>query len=291
VCPVYSTVRRSLMHWERVDFSQVHIECAYKELSIPPTAQGDWALPNHNGLHIWPRHEFMLIALPNPNKTFTATLFAPMEGPNGFSSLTTPARISSWFEQQFPGSAELFPSLVEQFQESPTSNLLSIKCRPWHFADRIVIMGDAAHAVVPFYGQGMNSGFEDALMFDELWEQFGGQVGKVIEQFSLQRQPAADALADLSIQNYREMSSLTATRWFVAKKHLESVLYTLMPETWIPLYTMVSFTRMPFHHALARAKRQDRLLAMIVGGLTAGVAATTAYAVWGSYLRGKLSRL
>jgi kynurenine 3-monooxygenase len=154
------------------------------------------------------------------------------------------------------------PNLLTEFFDSPTSPLLTVRCKPWTFRDKCVIMGDAAHAVVPFYGQGMNSGFEDALLFDELWTQHSGDAAKVIAAFGALRQPQTDALADLSIDNFNEMASKTASAAFLAKKQFESVLYRISPSLWTPLYTMVSYTRIPFDEAKRRADQQDKSVAL-----------------------------
>jgi len=267
----FSSVRESLMHLTRVDFQQQHIEACYKELTIPPTASGDFALNPHNGLHIWPRHRFMLIALPNPDKTFTATLFAPLEGDAGLKRLANAPAVVDYFKAHFEDVIKVVPQLESDFFQSPTSPLVTIRCKPWYFEDKCVLMGDAAHAVVPFYGQGMNSGFEDALIFDELWQKYNGDHGRVIREYGDLRQPQTDALADLSIANFSEMASHTTSARFLLKKKFESLLHTVTPSLWTPLYTMVAFTRTPFNEALEQAERQDTALKTILGmlGITA----------------------
>ena len=141
-----------------------YISCGYKELHIPPTATGDFALPHPNGLHIWPRNDFMLIALPNPDNSFTCTLFAPFTGPDGLDDINSDEEIKAYFNRYYPDVIPLAPTLLEDYQSSPTSALLSVRCRPWTYKGKVVLLGDAAHAVVPFYGQGMNAGFEDCLL-------------------------------------------------------------------------------------------------------------------------------
>lgn len=267
----YSATRSSMLRLMRMNFSQFYISHGYKELTMPPV-NGDYALKNHEALHIWPRHEFMLIALPNPDKSFTCTLFAPFEGEDGLDTLTTPERVNTYFNKYFADAVPLMPTLVDDCLHHPSSALITIRCQPWNYKDKIVLIGDAAHAVVPFYGQGMNSGFEDAVVFDEVWEKCHGVSEQAIPLFSDVRQPTGNAIADLSLQNYVEMRSHTAMPWFKMKKTLDLLLHKIYP-TWVPLYTMVAFTRTPYHHAIAKAKKQDRALV----GMLLGVGAAAVY--------------
>lgn len=278
----YSAVRQSLQRLARVDFSMNYIKHGYKELNIPPTADGQFALPHAEGLHIWPRHEFMLIALPNPDKSFTCTLFAPFEGEDGLDSIQTDEQILAYFNKYFPDSVPLMPTLLQDYHSNPASALLSVRASPWTYKDKIVILGDAAHACVPFYGQGMNAAFEDALVFDELYSQYNGDESIVLPKFNEVRVPTGHAIADLSQENYVEMRSKTASPVFVAKKKIEKVLNYLAPNWWIPQYTMVAFTRTPYHIAHEKGKRQDQilnaaLLTAAVGVVGTAVAAATMY--------------
>lgn len=255
----FSTVRRSMMIISRMNYTQEFVEWGYKELTIPATDSGDFALARPEGLHIWPRHKFMLIALPNQDQSFTCTLFMAFEGKNGLEALdqSSDEDIIAFFKTNFPDVVEKIPCLTQQVRESPSSPLVTIKCDPWHYKDKIVLIGDAAHAVVPFYGQGMNAGFEDCLLFSEILDKYPGDWNKVLSTFTEQRQPAGVALGELSIQNYREMSSHTANPLRQIKLKIDAFLHRIFPK-WIPLYTMVSFTRIPYHIAQNKSRKQDK---------------------------------
>ncbi|ETO20720.1 kynurenine 3-monooxygenase [Reticulomyxa filosa] len=211
----------------RFDNAIKYIAHGYKELTLYPR-NGKFAMPE-NYLHIWPRHQFMLIGLPNPDKSFTCTLFAPFESDckEGLDDLTTKEAIVRYFEKHFPDFVKLCPDYVEQCLENPSSPLAHVHLNPWHFKDKVVVMGDAAHAVVPFYGQGMNCCLEDCVIFDELLEKHNNDIKTVFHEFSRLRQPSTEGLAHLSLENYVEMRSLTAQRWFVYKKKLEQVNFCI----------------------------------------------------------------
>jgi kynurenine 3-monooxygenase len=301
----FSETRRWMMRHARINFSQYYIPHGYKELTIPPAKDGGFALPSPHALHIWPREGFMLIALPNPDHTFTCTLFAPFEGPEGLDALKTDEQVLAYFRKHFADAVPLMPDLLGDFKRSPSSSLVTVRCDPWNFKDKIFLVGDAAHAVVPFYGQGMNAAFEDCVVFDEIWakhEQAGGgrvaSHGAVIDEFNRVRQPSGPALADLSLNNYVEMRSLTAKPWFAAKRRIDALLHHVAPTMWIPLYTMVSFSRIPYHEAARRAERQDRILARALALIGAGAVAATgvflarngAFDKVGDAVKGLLSR-
>lgn len=169
----------------------------------------------------------------------------------------TSLEVERFFEKNFKDVVPVIPHLAQQFFESPSSPLLTVKCKPWHHRDKVLILGDAAHALVPFYGQGMNSAFEDCLLFAEIFDSFKGDPGLTIRTFSEMRQPSGYALADLSLANYKEMSSDTASSFFLWKKKIEAKLHEKFPQLWIPLYTMVAFTRIPYQQAVSISKRQD----------------------------------
>lgn len=273
----YSTVRQSLMKLCRTSFSIDYIQHGYKELTIPPTQDNQYALSNPNGLHIWPRHEFMLIALPNPNKSFTCTLFAPFDGSEGLDSIRTDNDIMNYFNKYFKDVIPLMPDLLHDYKTSPNSPLVTVKTTPWVYKDKIVLIGDAAHACVPFYGQGMNAAFEDALLLDEIYTQYNGQSTHTLNEFNKQRVDAGHALAELSLENYVEMRSKTASPLFVLKKRIESILHYIMPSIWVPQYTMVAFTRTPYDIALKKARKQDKILniALATSAVSLVVTATT----------------
>jgi len=288
----FSRVRGSLLRYARADFSRRYVAHGYKELLMPANAQGEYALSCPNGLHIWPRGQFMLIALPNPDKSFTCTLFAPFEGKNGFDSVKTEAQATDYFQDNFPDVISLIPDLITQYFTSPTSPLLTVRCKPWNYNDKLVVLGDAAHAVVPFYGQGMNAAFEDCLVLDELWAELNGDVTKVLPAFSQTRQPACDALADLSLEHYYEMSDSTGKKTFLYKKKLEALLHKIAPSWWVPEYTMVTFSRTPYHIAKAKAEKQDRILTrtfQLGGLLVAGAAIVATTSLVSAYSSSSLS--
>ena len=226
----YSRVREEMRRYTRMDFSMAYIKHGYKELTIPAVidAQGQpaYALPQWQGLHIWPRDQFMLIALPNPDKSFTCTLFFPLEGPDSLEAVEAggaPA-IEAYFRTHFPDVVPLIPTLVEDFLSSPSSALLQVKCDPYHApGSRVAILGDAAHACVPFYGQGMNAAFEDGLLLSEILDEFGMDSARALPEFSRRRVRSGQALVDLSFENYTEMRHNTNSSLFLLSKKIEAV--------------------------------------------------------------------
>jgi kynurenine 3-monooxygenase len=202
----------------------------------------------------------MMIALPNPDGSFTCTLFWEFDGPRSFASIRTDDDFRRFFDQEFPDAVPLMPELLKDFKENPTGSLVTIRCAPWHFRDKVALLGDAAHAVVPFYGQGMNAAFEDCVVFDECLAEFPNERKRAFGEYFARRKANADALADLAVHNFIEMRDKTASRAFRAKKKLDHALEGILPGKYLPLYTMVSFTRIPYAEAARRAHRQDRLV-------------------------------
>ena len=259
----FSVVRRALQRLDRFDYSQSYLAHGYKELTIPPAADGAWQMEKH-ALHIWPRRSFMMIALPNPDGSFTCTLFWGWEGPRSFASVTTDDEIRRFFDEEFPDAVPRMPTLLEDFRENPTGSLVTIRCAPWHYRGKVALVGDAAHAVVPFYGQGMNAAFEDCVVLDECLAEFADNRERAFGEYFLRRKENADALADLAIQNFIEMRDKTASRAFRARKKLDHLLEGALPGVYLPLYTMVSFTRIPYAQAARRARRQDRIVYCVI---------------------------
>lgn len=253
----FSAVRQQLQRTDRFSFSQHYIDHGYKELTIQP-AGDDFAL-EPDFLHIWPRGNFMLIALPNNDKSFTCTLFFPFEGAPSFQSLDTADAIETFFTQYFGDALELMPDLVEQFNANPTSSLVTTSCSPWH-RNRSMVIGDAAHAIVPFYGQGMNAGFEDARLFVEMAADMDYAWDQVLPRYSATRKKDADAISELALNNFIEMRDHVGDPTFLHRKKLEAALQKAFPEDWIPLYSMVTFSAMPYHKALQLGKLQQRVL-------------------------------
>ena len=260
----FSVVRRGIQRVQRFDYSQTYLAHGYKELTIPPGADGSWRMEKH-ALHIWPRNSFMMIALPNPDGSFTCTLFWQWEGPRSFATTRTDDEVRRFFGEEFPDAVPMMPDLLEDYRSNPTGSLVTIRCAPWHHRDKAALLGDAAHAVVPFYGQGMNAAFEDCAVLDECLAEFSDDRTRAFAEYFTRRKPNGDALADLAVQNFVEMRDKTASPVFRAKKKLDHALERLLPGTYLPLYTMVSFTRIPYAEAARRARRQDFVVYTLLG--------------------------
>ena len=256
----FSAVRQSMQKaLPNFEYDERYLPHGYKELTIPPAPNGSWRLEK-NALHIWPRKSFMMIALPNPDGSFTCTLFWEFEGPRSFATTTTDEQIWRFFEEEFPDAVPLMPGLLEDFRQNPTGSLVTIRCAPWVYQDKIALVGDAAHAVVPFYGQGMNAAFEDCVVLDESLARFPDNREQAFANYFTRRKQNAEALADLAIENFVEMRDKTASRVFRAKKKVDHLLEAVLPGTYLPLYTMVTFTRIPYAEAARRARIQDRMV-------------------------------
>lgn len=255
----FSAVRRAMQRLDRFDYSQSYLAHGYKELTIPPDAGGGFRMEK-NALHIWPRRSFMMIALPNADGSFTCTLFWQFEGARSFATVRAPDEIRRFFDEQFPDAVPLMPTLVEDFQNNPTGSMVTVRCAPWHYRDKVALIGDAAHAVVPFYGQGANAAFEDCVVFDECLKRHAPDLEKAFGEYAALRKPNTDALADLAVANFLEMRDHTGSRAFLLKKKWERTLHRALPGWYAPLYALVSFTRTPYAEAVARARRQDRVV-------------------------------
>jgi kynurenine 3-monooxygenase len=264
----FSAVRQSMQKkLGNFEYDESYLPHGYKELTIPPGPNGSWQMEK-NALHIWPRKSFMMIALPNPDGSFTCTLFWEFEGPRSFATTKTDDEICDFFREEFPDAVPLMPMLLQDFKDNPTGSLVTIRCGPWFYKDKLALVGDAAHAVVPFYGQGMNAAFEDCVVLDECLEKFPSDRERAFAEYFVRRKENADALADLAIENFIEMRDKTASRAFRAKKKLDHLLEALLPGIYLPLYTMVTFTRIPYAEAARGAQRQDRI---VYGTLIAAV--------------------
>lgn len=247
---------------DRFNYSQSYLDAGYKELTIPAAEGGGWRMEK-NALHIWPRGQYMLIALPNMDGSFTCTLFFPFEGDPSFASLDTKEKMMGFFREKFPDAVELMPDLEKLYFENPTSSLVTVRCFPWHYRDKMVLIGDAAHAIVPFYGQGMNCGFEDCTVLDDLmkdendWEQ-------IFSKFERSRKPNSDAIAELAVLNFIEMRDLVAQPEFILRKKIEASFHEKYPHKWLPLYSMVTFSDKPYSEALQEGRRQDRIMEKVM---------------------------
>jgi kynurenine 3-monooxygenase len=235
----FSAVRQAMQVTDRFDYSQAYIKHGYKELHIPASETGGFKL-DKNSLHIWPRESFMMIALPNPDGSFTCTLFFPFDGELSFNALDTELKVKAFFEETFPDAVNLMPDYLKTYYQNPAASLVTTKCYPW-VKNATLLIGDAAHAIVPFYGQGMNAGFEDCRILNELLDQYQDDWEKVLPIFQQTRKPDADAIAQLALDNFVEMRDLVADEKFLLRKKIEAHLHMLYPDRWIPLYTMVTF--------------------------------------------------
>lgn len=245
------------------NFSQTYLEHGYKELTIPPV-NGEFAM-DPDCLHIWPRDSYMLIALPNMDKSFTCTLFFPFEGDPSFKSLDTPEKGVEFFKKVFPDTIPLMPDLYNEFKNNPAASLVTVRCTPWHYKDKLLLIGDAAHAIVPFYGQGMNCGFEDCVVLDQLIDQLDSDWPKVFAEFSRIRKPDGDAVAELALNNFIEMRDRVGKPEFLLQKKIEGWFSEKHPDKWIPLYTMVTFSpEIRYSTALGSGKRQEAIMQQVL---------------------------
>ena len=249
-------------------FSQNFLTHGYKELTIPPTKDGGFRAFK-KALHIWPRGDYMVIALPNLDGSFTVTLFLAYEGgAYNFNSLTTEKSVLNFFKSEFPDALKLMPNLATEFFENPTAPLGTIKCFPWQYQGKNLLLGDAAHAIVPFYGQGMNASFEDVVVLDSFLDQHDGNWQKTFKAFEHQRKKDTDGIADLAIDNFHEMKNHVANPLFQKKRALEMALETNLPNDYFSKYSMVTFREdMGYHEAMTRGRAQDKaLLNMVAEG-------------------------
>ncbi|MGI4741869.1 MAG: FAD-dependent oxidoreductase [Janthinobacterium lividum] len=260
----FSAVRAALQRTDRTDYSQQYLEYGYKELTLAAGPDGAWQLEK-NALHIWPRGNFLMIALPNLDGSFNATLFFPYEGAESFAALQTPADVAAFFQQIFPDAVPLMPQLTEEFFDHPTGSLVTIRCWPWTYHDTVLLLGDAAHAIVPFYGQGMNAGFEDCTVLNQLLDQLGEENwDQVMDAFEHQRKPNVDAMADLALYNFIEMRDRVADPRFLLQKKIESKIAAQYPGQWLPLYSRVTFSDTPYAEAWAAGQRQEAIMARLM---------------------------
>jgi kynurenine 3-monooxygenase len=255
-------VRAALQKTDRFNYSQYYIPYGYKELSIEPLPGGKFQM-DPNALHIWPRKQFMLIALPNADGSFTCTLFLDFEGEVSFEALKTQEAVKHFFETYFADLLPMIPDYMEQFFANPTSSLVTVRCSPWN-KGRVMLIGDAAHAIVPFYGQGMNAGFEDCSVLMRLLDQYEDNWNLVRPAFQEERIPDANAIAELALRNFVEMRDLVADPAFILRKKIEGKLNEMMPDKWLPLYSMVTFTDIPYSRALALGQQQDAIMERIL---------------------------
>ncbi len=260
----FSAVRyESMQKQARFNYSQHYIEDGYKELLLPANPDGSYKLEK-NALHIWPRGRFMLIALANEDGSFTCTLFMPFDdGEYSFNKLTSDDKVEQFFKEVFPDFYDMMPNLLENWHEHPLSGLAIVRCYPWTYG-KTVLMGDAAHATVPFYGQGMNAGFEDCSVMHELIEKHGENWPVVFDEFQKLRKPNGDAIQDLSIHNYYVMRDYVADPKFLLQKKIEARFSEKHPDKWMPLYSQVTFSHIPYSEAWNVGQRQDAIMKKVM---------------------------
>src|SRR5579863_586643 len=261
-----SAIRNGMLNLNRFNFSQQYLDYGYKELTIPAGSGGKHALET-NALHIWPRGNYMLIALPNVDGTFACILFLPFEGADSFAQLSDNSVVREFFQKRFPDVVPLMPHLTENFFANPTGTMVTIKCSPWHVEGRTLLLGDAAHAIVPFFGQGINCGFEDCTSLLELLDRDGADWERVFAEFEAARKINTDAIADLALENFVEMRDRVADSRFLFRKRVELALESKYPRVFVPKYSMVTFHRMPYSIALQRGQVQDRMLTELCAGI------------------------
>lgn len=255
----FSRIRHKMQRQSMFNYSQEFLSIGYKELNIPPAKDNTYVI-DKNSLHIWPRGNFMLSALPNLDGSFNAILFMPFEGEDSFEKLQTKEDVEAFFNNKFPDAVEIMPNLLEDFFKNPTSYLVTVKCFPWTYKDKVALIGDASHAIVPFYGHGMNAGFEDVSILDQMMKKYGDDWLSVFKEYERERKPNADAIAELSFRNFMEMSSDTADKSFLLRKKIEKHFSDKYPDLWLPLYSMVTFSNDKTYDEALKIGDQQKLI-------------------------------
>lgn len=261
-----SAIRREMLKLNRFNFSQEYLDYGYKELTIAAGPGGKHVFET-NALHIWPRGSYMLIALPNVDGTFACILFLPFEGQNSFAQLTSQSAVAEFFQSRFPDVVPLLPDAAGHFFANPTGAMVTVKCSPWHVENKSLLLGDAAHAIVPFFGQGINCGFEDCTILLELLDRHGADWGRVFPEFEKSRKVNTDAIADLAVENFVEMRDRVADPRFLFRKKVELALESKYPRRFVPKYAMVTFHRVPYATAMKRGQIQERMLTQLCDGI------------------------
>ena len=254
-----SILRKSIVEKADVQYVKKPLGHGYKELTIPPLESGEFQI-EPNVLHIWPRGNYMLIALPNNDCSFTCTLFFPMAGATSFKTVKTEKDILDLFQSQFPDAIKLMSTLVEDFQSNPTGDLASVYCKPWHLGDKALLIGDAAHAVVPFFGQGMNASFQDCSALAQLMDQIEDDWPAIFNAFSSTQVKNGHAIADMAIENYLEMRDHVNDTEYKKKRNVELKLERMFPGRFIPRYSMVSFHQIPYSEVYQRGGEQFKII-------------------------------
>jgi kynurenine 3-monooxygenase len=290
----FSAARGRMQKTDRFEYSQSYLEHGYKELHIPPRGAdpaGEGGTDRSEqrslarfameprALHIWPRGGAMMIALPNRDSSFTCTLFWPFEGEHGFASLDTPDDVRGFFEQHYLDAVPLMPRLVEDFFRNPTSSLVTVRCWPWQIGGKVVLIGDAAHAIVPFYGQGMNAAFEDCRALADCLSRHSNQAD-ALHEYQVTRKPNADAIAEMALENFIEMRDKVGDPDFLYKKRVEQMVHAAFPDRVMPQYNLVSFSTVPYVEARRRGRHLDAVLERIIEALPRHIAGAMADEHW-----------
>jgi kynurenine 3-monooxygenase len=271
-----SAVRDQLSRYGGDGFTETlsFLDHGYKELSIP-AVDGDFAL-DPGALHIWPRGSSMMIALPNPDRSFTGTLFWPSSGSGSFDALSSPEEIESHFRDHYPDLLPLVPELADDYRHNPVGMLGTVRCSPWHAAGRVALIGDAAHAIVPFYGQGANCAFEDVVELDRCLDETGDSWKEALPEYERRRRENTEAIAQMALDNFVEMRDKVASPVFRFGKSVEHALERALPGTYVSRYELVSFSTTPYAEVRRRVRRQHRILGAVVAGTVAALAAGVA---------------
>lgn len=282
----FSAVRGRMQKTDRFEYSQSYLPHGYKELHIPPAAGADgpaFAM-EPNALHIWPRGGAMMIALPNRDRSFTCTLFWPFEGEHSFAALRTAEDVQAFFGEHYGDAVPLMPTLLEDYSRNPTSSLVTVRCAPWQINGKVVLIGDAAHAIVPFYGQGMNAAFEDCRALADSLSRHTDQREALLE-YQANRKPNADAIADMALENFIEMRDRVGDPEFLYKKRVEQAVHAMFPDRIFPQYNLVSFSTVPYTEARQRGRELDGVLGRIIQQLPRSAASGMNDEAWKSRIR------
>ena len=258
-----SILRKSIVEKADIQYVKKPLGHGYKELTIPPMKSGKFQI-EPNALHIWPRGNHMLIALPNNDCSFTCTLFFPMIGKTSFETVKTEKDIFDLFQSQFPDAIKLIPNLVEDFQKNPTGDLASVYCKPWHLGDKALLIGDAAHAVAPFFGQGMNASFQDCSTLAKLMDQNENDWNTIFNAFSSTQVENGHAIADMALENYLEMRDHVNDPEYKKRRNVELKLERMFPGQFIPRYSMVSFHQIPYAEVYQRGEKQFKIISDVL---------------------------
>ncbi|MEL6132272.1 MAG: NAD(P)/FAD-dependent oxidoreductase [Bacteroidota bacterium] len=261
----FSAIRYAMQKTPRFNYSQEYLAYGYKELTIPPGPDGGFQM-EREALHIWPRGNYMMIALPNPDGSFTCTLFFPYEGEKSFAALDSDEKIMAFFQSEFGDAVPLIPNLLEEYHQNPTSSLVTIRCYPWTLEDKVALIGDASHAIVPFFGQGMNAAFEDCSVMSECIDAYAPDWQKVFDTYQKLRKENADAIADMALENFIEMRDTVADEEFLFRKKVEFMLGRTF-EQYKSRYELVSFSRIPYAEAYQRGITNMEILKELTQGI------------------------